>query len=101
MGIREQQAVLFGSDQGSIRLLLKRNADQMSLLVHYIHLCFQARKSDESHLAPQPGLLILLIDCVRAIGCDPKDSVLGICVARSRIPSIIHHDGTLVLHHLV
>ena len=25
-------------------------------------LCFQARKSDESHLAPYPGLSILLID---------------------------------------
>ncbi|DBA66314.1 TPA: hypothetical protein ACH3X2_002563 [Trebouxia sp. C0005] len=41
---------------GSFRLFLERNADQMSLVAHYIHLCFQARMSDESHLAPHPGL---------------------------------------------
>ena len=55
-GTREQHAVLFGSDQGSIRFFLEENADQMSLIAQYIHLCFQARQSDESHLAPQPGL---------------------------------------------
>ena len=33
--------------------LLERNADQMPLVAHYIHLCFHARTSDESHLAPQ------------------------------------------------
>ena len=54
--IREQYAFLFGQDQGSIRLFLERNADQMSSFAQYIHLCFQARMSDESHLAPQPGL---------------------------------------------
>ena len=27
----------------------------------HIHLCFQARKSNESHLAPYPGLKTLLI----------------------------------------
>ena len=54
-GIREQHTVLFGSDQGSIRLL-ERNANQMCLVAHHIQLCFQARKSEESHLAPQPGL---------------------------------------------
>ena len=55
-GIWQQHTALFGSDQGSIRLFLERNADQTPLVAHYIHLCFQARMSDESHLAPQPGL---------------------------------------------
>ena len=55
-GIRQQHAILFGADHGSIRLFLERNADQIPLVSHYIHLCFQARMSDESHLAPQPGL---------------------------------------------
>ena len=55
-GIRQQHTILFGPDQGSIRLFLERNADQIPLVAHYIHLCFQARMSDESHLAPQPGL---------------------------------------------
>ncbi|KAA6424585.1 MAG: hypothetical protein FRX49_05794 [Trebouxia sp. A1-2] len=54
--IREQHTTLFGSEQGSIRLFLERSADQMSLVAHYFHLCFQARMSDESHLAPHPGL---------------------------------------------
>ena len=54
--IRERHTILFGSEQGSIRLLLERNADQMGLVAHYIHLCFQTRMSDESHLAPHPGL---------------------------------------------
>ena len=55
-GIRQQHNVLFGPNQGSIRLFLERNADQMPLVALYIHLCFLARMSDESHLAPQPGL---------------------------------------------
>ena len=55
-GIRQQHTILFGADHGSIRLFLERNADQIPLVSHYIHLCFQARMSDESHLAPQPGL---------------------------------------------
>ena len=42
-GIRQQHTVLFGADHGSIRLLIERNADQIPLLAHYIHLCFQAR----------------------------------------------------------
>ena len=54
--IRQQHTVLFGPDQGSIRLCLEHNADQTPLVAHYIHQCFQARMSDESHLAPQPGL---------------------------------------------
>ena len=56
MGIRQQHTVLFGSDQGSICLLLERNAAQIPLVVLYIHLCLQARMSNESHLAPQPRL---------------------------------------------
>ena len=35
---------------------------QMSCVAQYSHLCFQARMSNESHLAPHPGLLITLID---------------------------------------
>ena len=34
----------------------ERNADQMPSVACYIHLCFHARMSDESHLAPHPGL---------------------------------------------
>ena len=56
LGIQQQHTVLFGSDQGSIRLFLERNADQTPLVARYIHLCFQARMSDASHMAPQPGL---------------------------------------------
>ena len=55
-GIRQQHNAVFFPDQGSIRLFLERNADQMPLVAHYIHLCFHARMSDESHLAPQHGL---------------------------------------------
>ena len=39
--IRDQHAFLFGTDQGSIRLFLERNADQMTSVAHYIHLCFK------------------------------------------------------------
>ena len=52
-GIRQQHTILFGPDQGSIRLFLERSADQIPLAAHYIQC---ARMSDESHLAPQPGL---------------------------------------------
>ena len=57
-GIRQQHmyTVLFGSDQGSIRLFVECNTDQIPLVALFIHLCFQARMSNESHLAPQPGL---------------------------------------------
>ena len=41
--IREQHDFLLGLDHGSIRLLLKRNAAQMSGVAQYIHLCFQVR----------------------------------------------------------
>ena len=33
-GIRQQHTVLFGSDQGSMRLFLERNADQTPLVAH-------------------------------------------------------------------
>ena len=36
--IREQHLILFGSEKGSIRFFLERNADQMYLVAHYIHL---------------------------------------------------------------
>ena len=52
----EQHSFLFGHDHGSIRLLLERHADQMPSVARYIHLCFHAWMSDESHLAPHPGL---------------------------------------------
>ena len=52
-GIRQQHNALFGPDQGSIRLFLERNANQMPLVAHYMHLSFPSRMSDESHLAPQ------------------------------------------------
>ena len=35
---------------------------KMSSVAQYIHLCFQARMSHESHEAPHPGLKITLID---------------------------------------
>ena len=35
-GIRQQHTVLFGPDQGSIRLFLERNADRIPLVAHYI-----------------------------------------------------------------
>ena len=55
-GITEQYTFLFGHDQGSLRLFLERNADQMPCVARYIHLCFHARMSDESHPARHPGL---------------------------------------------
>ena len=56
--IRGQHFPLFGSafHQRDIRLFFEANADQLSLVATHLHLCFQARKSDESHLAPYPGL---------------------------------------------
>ena len=54
--VRERRSFLLGYDHGSIRLCLECNADQMPSIAGYIHLCFHARMSDESHLAPHPGL---------------------------------------------
>ena len=47
---------MFGHDQGSIRLFLERSADQMPSVARHIRLCFHARVSDGSHLAPHPAL---------------------------------------------
>ena len=55
---RGQHFSLFGPSfhQRDIRLFFEANSDQLPLVARHIHLCFQARKSDESHLAPYPGL---------------------------------------------
>ena len=50
--IRDNHSSLFGHDHGNIRLFLERNVDRMPSVAHYIHLCFQARRSNEPHLAP-------------------------------------------------
>lgn len=54
--VREQPQSSVGSDQGSIRLFLEHNADQMSNVNRYNHQCFRAKMSDKSHLASHPGL---------------------------------------------
>lgn len=45
---------LFGLDHGSVHRFLERNADQLSSIAQYMHLCLQDRMSNESHLAPIP-----------------------------------------------
>ena len=54
--IRGQHFSLFGPNyqQRDIRLFFEQNAHQLGSVAHHIHLCFQARMSDESHLAPHP-----------------------------------------------
>ena len=42
--------------QRDIRLFFKQNSHQLGLVAHHIHLCFQARMSDEPQLAPHPRL---------------------------------------------
>ncbi len=37
-------------------LFTEQNSHQLGFVAHHIHLCFQARMSDESHLAPHPRL---------------------------------------------
>ena len=60
--IRGQHFSLFGgaSHQRDIRLFFEQNSGQLGLVARHIDLCFQARKqhtqSDESQLAPYPGL---------------------------------------------
>lgn len=56
--IRGQHFALFSPNfhQRDIRLFFEANNDQLHLVARHIHLCFQARMSDESHLAPYPGL---------------------------------------------
>ena len=76
-GIRQQHTAKFGPDQleGSIRLFLERNADQMPLVAHYIYPCFHARVkakkaltlSHESHLAPQQTRTVNSIESINLI----------------------------------
>ena len=41
--------------QQDIRLFFEQNSHQLGFVAHHIHLCFQARMSDESLLAhPRP-----------------------------------------------
>ena len=58
--IRGQLLSLFGPNyqQRDIGLLFEQilNADRFDFMAHHIHLCFQARMSIESHLAPHPRL---------------------------------------------
>ena len=42
--------------QQNIRLFFEQNSHQLGFVAHHIHLCFQARMSDESQLAPHPRL---------------------------------------------
>ena len=55
---QHQYFSLFGPNyqQRNIRLFFEQNAHQLDFVAHHIHLCFQARMSDESHLAPHPRL---------------------------------------------
>ena len=56
--IRRQQFSLFHSafHQRDICLSFGAKSDQLPLVATHIHLCFQARMSDGSHLAPRLGL---------------------------------------------
>ena len=58
--IRGQLLSLFGPNyqQRDIRLLSEQilNTYQLGLMAHHIHLCYQARMSNESYLAPHPRL---------------------------------------------
>ncbi len=56
--IRGQHFSLFGPNyqQRDIRLFFEQNSHQLGFVAHHIHLCFQARISDESLLAPHPRL---------------------------------------------
>ena len=62
--IRGQQFSLFGSafQQQDIFLVFEADSDQLPLLARHIHLCFQARKSGDSHLTPY-------LDCIY-YSCD-------------------------------
>jgi len=42
--------------QRDIRLFFEQNSHQLGFVAHHIHLCSQARMSDESLLAPHPRL---------------------------------------------
>ncbi len=56
--IRGQHFSLFGPNyqQRDLRLFFEQNSHQLGFVAHHIHLCFQARMSDESQLAPHPRL---------------------------------------------
>ena len=56
--IRGQHFSLFGPNyqQRDIRLFFEQNSHQLGFVAHHIHLCFQARMSDEPLLAPHPRL---------------------------------------------
>ena len=56
--IKGQHISLFGPNyqQRDIRLFFEQNSHQLGFVAHHIHLCFQARMSDESLLAPHPRL---------------------------------------------
>ncbi len=56
--IRGQHFSLFGPNyqQRDIRLFFEQNSHQLGFVAHQIHLCFQARMSDEPQLAPHPRL---------------------------------------------
>ena len=102
--VRGQQAVLFRSDQGSVRLVLERNADQMSLVAHHIHMCFQARKSNESHLAHHPELQISVQ--TKQLAFSTSEGTQDICrkaqdnVANERLPRELYL-GALLLNLLM
>ena len=51
---RGQHFSLFGPNyqQWDLRLFFEQNSHQVDFVAHHIHLCFQARTSDESQLAP-------------------------------------------------
>ena len=56
--IRGHKCSLFGPGYQlrDIRFFCKQNSQQLALIAHHIHLCFQARTCDESDLAPYPRL---------------------------------------------
>ena len=56
--IRGQHFSSFGPNyqQRDLRLFFEQNSHQLGFVAHHIHLCFQARMSDESQLAPHPRL---------------------------------------------
>ncbi len=56
--IRGQHFSFFGPNyqQRDIRFFFEQNSHQVAHVAHHIHLCFQARMSDESLLAPHPRL---------------------------------------------
>jgi hypothetical protein len=56
--IRGQHFSLFGPNyqQRDLRLIFQQNSHQLGFVAHHIHLCFQARMSDKSQLAPHPRL---------------------------------------------